>query len=123
MVLAMTGTAVSRSASPKITCGDLPPSSSVQPMWFRAAAVWMSVLTSGLPVKEMKSMPGWEERAAPASSPKPGTTLTAPSGKPASAASSASRSGVRQASSAGLTTAALPIARAGATVRPNIWAG
>ena len=90
---------------------------------FLAAACCTSVPTSLLPVKEMKSMPGCAASAAPASSPRPVTTLSAPSGSPAACAISAKRSADRQVSSAGFSTAALPIASAGATVRPNICAG
>jgi len=50
-------------------------------------------------------------------------TFSAPGGKPASCASCAIRSGARQASSAGFMTTALPIANAGAKLRPNICAG
>src|SRR5215212_7581017 len=52
MARTSTGAASARSASAKTSCGDLPPSSSVQPMWFLAAAAWISVPTSGLPVNE-----------------------------------------------------------------------
>ncbi|KAG0771658.1 hypothetical protein G6F21_014701 [Rhizopus arrhizus] len=68
-------------------------------------------------------MSGWRDRLAPASSPRPVTMFSAPAGKPTSSASSATRTIDRQASSAGLTTLALPMASAGATLRPNIWAG
>ena len=40
-------------------------------------------------------MPGWDDRAAPASAPKPGTTFNAPSGNPARMARSAKASAVR----------------------------
>ena len=82
IALTTEASAASKSASANTICGDLPPSSSVQPMWLRAAAVCTAVPTSGLPVNEMKSTPGWAASAAPASSPRPGTTLSAPSGKP-----------------------------------------
>ena len=57
-------------------------------------------------------MPGWAASAAPASSPRPGTTLSAPGGRPASAARPAKASAVRLASSAGFSTQALPAASA-----------
>ena len=57
---------------------------------------------------------------APACSPRPVTIFSAPGGKPASTMSLPSSRHTRQASSAGLSTAALPMARAGAMVRPNI---
>ena len=92
-------------------------------MWFFAAAAWISVPTSGLPVNEMKSMPGWLASAAPASSPSPETTFSVPSGKPISSASSAMRMSESPASSAGLTTQALPQASEAPTERPKICAG
>ena len=49
-------------------------------------------------------MPGWPASAAPAVRPRPVTTLSAPSGKPTSRASAATRRIVSEASSAGLTT-------------------
>ena len=68
-------------------------------------------------------MPPCAASAAPASWPRPVTMLSAPSGKPTSAASSATRSSDRQASSAGLTTQALPAASAAPTLRPKICIG
>ncbi len=123
MALTITGAAASRSASSKTICGDLPPSSSVQGMWFRAAAIWTCSPTSGEPVKLMKSTPGCSESARPATSPRPVTILMAPGGKPVSVASSPMRNMVRQASSAGLVTVALPMASAAPTERPKICTG
>jgi hypothetical protein len=53
----------------------------------------------------------------------PVTTLSAPSGNPIAAASSATRKSDRQASSAGFTTHALPAASAPPTERPKICNG
>ena len=61
--------------------------------------------------------------AAPASSPRPVTTLNDPGGNPASSARRASAKAVSDVSSAGFSTMALPIARAGATERPVICNG
>ena len=61
--------------------------------------------------------------AAPAVSPKPGTTLTTPSGMPASAISSASRSAVSGVCSAGLRTTQFPVARAGPSFQAAISSG
>src|SRR5271156_4560078 len=115
--LTRNGRARSGSASANTSCGDLPPSSSVTGATWRAAAACTSAPTATEPVKEMCLTPGWAASAAPASSPRPGTTLSAPAGKPASRARSASASEVRQASSAGLSTQALPIASAAPMVR------
>ena len=92
-------------------------------MVFRAAAAWTSVPTSGLPVKEMWETPRCAVSAAPASSPRPVTTFQAPSGKPASRARSASAREESEASSAGFSTAALPMASAPPTERPTICNG
>ena len=51
------------------------------------------------------------------------TTSTAPAGNPAAATRSANRSAVSGVSSAGLTTAVFPAARAGATLRQSIDSG
>ena len=68
-------------------------------------------------------MPVCAESAAPASSPRPGTTLSAPGGSPASEARRAKASAVRLASSAGFSTQALPAASAAPTERPMICIG
>ena len=108
-------TALSRSASAKTMLGDLPPSSS-ETFFNESAASRMMVLPTLVePVKAMASTPGCRTRAAPARVPRPGTTLSIPGGKPASAASSPSRRAVRGVSMAGLRTTAFPHANAGAT--------
>ena len=82
--LTRNGSARSRSASANTSCGDLPPSSSVTGTTFLAAARWISWPTATEPVNEMWWTPGCAVSAAPASSPRPGTTLSAPAGRPAS---------------------------------------
>jgi hypothetical protein len=101
----------------------LPPSSSVTGTAFLAAAIWTSAPVATEPVNDRWSTPGWAASAAPASSPRPVTTLSAPAGSPASAQIRANASTVRQASSAGFSTHALPIARAAPTLRPTICIG
>ena len=113
----------SRFASPRTICGDLPPSSSVTFLKSRAAWTAISRPTSGLPVKLSLSTPGWRTSAAPAVSPKPGTTLTTPAGKPTSSMSFAIHSVDRDASSAGLRTTALPAASAGPSFQDAMSAG
>src|SRR6202012_2105442 len=74
-------------------------------------------------VKLILSTPGCDTSAAPASSPKPVTKLTTPSGTPASSesrASSAIDSGV---CSAGLITIVQPLASAGASFLTTISNG
>ena len=117
------GKAASRSASSNTNCGLLPPNSSVTGTAFFAAAAWISPPTSIEPVKEMCRTPGCADSAAPASSPRPGTTFNAPGGSPQPCAMCAKASAVRQASSAGLSTQALPMASAAPTLRPMICMG
>ncbi len=71
----------SRSASANTSCGDLPPSSSVTGTTFSPRPACTSLPTPTEPVKEMWSTPGCAVSAAPASSPSPGTTLSAPVGQ------------------------------------------
>ena len=101
----------------------MPPSSSVTGSAFFAAAICTSMPVATEPVNEMWLTPGCADNAAPASSPSPVTTLSAPGGSPASAAIRAKASTVRQASSAGFSTHALPIASAAPTLRPTICIG
>ena len=59
----------------------------------------------------------------PAREPGPATTLTTPSGRPASSAIRAKRSAVSGVSSAGLSTTVLPAASAGASFQAAIVSG
>ncbi|MCY1309228.1 hypothetical protein D9M70_593020 [compost metagenome] len=101
----------------------MPPSSSVTGTAFFAAAVCTISPVRAEPVKEMWLMSVCSESAAPASAPKPVTMFSAPAGRPSSCAIRANSRMVRQASSAGLTTAALPMARAAPRLRPRICIG
>ena len=92
-------------------------------MVFIAAAAWIICPTATEPVKDKWATPGWHDSAAPASSPRPATMLSAPAGRSASIAMWPKASAVRQASSAGLSTQALPMARAAPTERPMICIG
>ena len=113
MALTMTGSAASRSASAKTICGALPPSSSVTGQWrFARLRRRPHAPVAGEPVNETCSMPAMRGERGARFAAEPVTMLSAPAGKPASAASSATRSSDRQASSAGLTTQALPAASA-----------
>jgi hypothetical protein len=62
------------------------------------------------PVNAMRSTSMWAASAAPASAPRPVTTLITPGGTPASTNSSAVRSVVSEASSAVLITPVQPVA-------------
>ncbi len=88
-----------------------------------AAACTMSLPTSVDPVKATLSTSLCAASAAPAVSPNPVTTLTTPSGTPASAISSASLSAVSGVCSAGLSTTQLPVARAGPSFHAAISSG
>ena len=103
--------------------GDFPPSSSETFFSVAAASRMMIRPTSVEPVKEIASTPGCRTSAAPAVSPKPGTTFSTPAGNPASAASSPKRSAVSGVCSAGLSTTVFPQASAGATFHAAIDRG
>ena len=103
----------SRSASSNITLADLPPSSSVTRLMVLAAPSMTCRPTSVDPVNPILATSGCAMSRSPATEPGPTTTLTTPSGIPASSASSEKRRAVRGVSSAGLRTTVLPQARAG----------
>jgi hypothetical protein len=88
-----------------------------------AAAAITERPTADDPVNETMSTSGWFTSACPASGPLPVTTLTTPSGMPASLAASASSSAVSGVSSLGLSTIVLPAATAGRIFQPAIWSG
>src|SRR5690625_2278203 len=91
-------------ASPNIMFGLLPPSSSVVPM--KRAPAFCAIIAPVVvePVKEILAIALWSVNALPASLPNPVTTLTTPSGHPASVADSANRRIVRDVYSLGLMT-------------------
>ena len=93
--------------------GLLPPSSNEQGTRFSAAAFATSFAVGTEPVKEMRDRSGCAVSAAPASSPKPCTTLNTPGGIPASAVMSASSEAVSGAHSGGFATTVSPAASAG----------
>jgi hypothetical protein len=75
------------------------------------------------PVKAILSTPRCLTRASPALSPNPGTTLTTPSGTPASIRISASSKAVKGVYSAGFKTTVFPQAKAGAILKVAIKSG
>ena len=83
----------------------------------------MSLPTSVEPVNATLSMSGCDARRAPAVSPKPGTTLTTPSGISACCRSSASSSALSGVSSDGFSTTLFPQASAGASFQAAISRG
>ena len=74
-------------------------------------------------MKAILSTPGCLTRASPAVSPKPGTMLITPAGKPASSASSPIRSAVSGVCSAGFRTTVQPAASAGPHFQATISIG
>ncbi|GGY15389.1 hypothetical protein GCM10010510_71380 [Streptomyces anandii JCM 4720] len=113
-------TAVSKSASAKITLGFLPPSSSATFFTVAAAAAMIRLPVSGPPVKETMSTAGFSESGAPTSGPGPRTRLPAPAGSPASSSARISRIEVEGVSSLGFRTKVLPASSAGATFQ-DAW--
>ena len=110
-------------ASSKTMFGLLPPSSSVSFFRFPAAAWTISLPTSVDPVNATLSTSLCAASAAPAVSPKPGTTLTTPSGTPAWAMIWASSRAVSGVCSAGLSTTVLPVVSAGPSFQAAISSG
>ncbi len=107
-------TARSMSASSNTITGFLPPSSKCTRL--RVGAPWAMILlpVADSPMKAIALIASCSVSATPASSPKPWTRLTAPSGRPASCMISASSSAVSGLHSAGLWTTVQPAASAGA---------
>jgi hypothetical protein len=95
--------------------GDLPPSSSEIFLTLQAAARMIVCPVGTLPVKAILSTSMLSASAAPATGPAPGSTLSTPSGKPASVASFASHSAESGVYSDGLRMQTFPAASAGAS--------
>ena len=108
----MASAAASRSASGKITCGFLPPSSSDTFFSVPDAAATIRLPTPVEPVKLTISTRGSEVMIAPTGSPYPSTILTTPAGTPASISSSPRMTVVEGVISDGFTTAVQPAASA-----------
>jgi hypothetical protein len=115
MAYAAAVAALSRSGQSAITMlGDLPPHSSPTFLRLDCAASCITTLPVAVePVNAMQSTSMCAASALPAVWPKPGTTLNTPSGRPASIASSATRSAVSGDFSEGLSTSELPDASTG----------
>ena len=115
--------AASRSASSNTTNGALPPSSS----WVRCPCIAAAAITrrptAVEPVNVTRSTSRCPASAVPTSAPAPVTTLSTPSGRPASLASRARVSVVSGVISAGLITTEQPAANAGNTFHTAICSG
>ena len=93
----------------------LPSSSRVTRLIVPDALAMTSRPTAVEPVKATLATSGCSTSRVPAVGPFPTTTWKTPSGRPASSASSTSRTAVNGVSSAGFTTMVLPVASAGPT--------
>ncbi len=82
-----------------------------------------AVPTSVEPVNTILRTSGWSTNRCPTTLPLPGSTWKTPSGRPASRASSPSRTAVSGVSSAGLRTTVQPAASAGAKPQPAMGIG
>ena len=91
----------------------MPPSSKLTGVTLRAADSPILIDVGTDPVKQTRRTSGCATRGAPASVPKPCTTLKTPAGSPASCAMSAKSDAVSGAHSGGLATTVLPAASAG----------
>ena len=89
------GTEAARSTSSSRMAADLPPSSRVHGLSISAARLPISLPTAELPVNEKMSMSGLDVSACPVSIP-PGTIDSTPSGRPASANTSAKAIGTQR---------------------------
>ena len=115
--------ATSTGVSGNTSTGDLPPSSRVAFAKRLAVASAMERPGSVPPVNTTLRTSGWPVSAAPALGPRPLTTLSTPSGMPASRAMSPSSMAVSGVCSDGLRTTELPVARAGARLFEAIIIG
>ena len=102
---------------------DLPPSSSVTRLIVCAAPAAIELPTSVEPVKAIFATSGWATSRSPTTLPGPLTTLSTPSGIPASTAIRPSASALSGVSSAGLRTTVLPAASAGPSFQQAIGIG
>ncbi len=111
----------SKSASSKITKGDLPPSSIEN--FFRPAVCTMRLPVAVEPVNDTACTSGCATSGSPVSLPKPCTTFSTPAGIPASRARLPSIEAVSGDSSLIFSTAVLPNARQGATFHVAVMNG
>ncbi|CNG90163.1 Uncharacterised protein [Mycobacterium tuberculosis] len=105
-------TVVLSGASGSTMAADLPPSSVLQRRMRAPHAAAIREPTAVEPVKLILSTPGCSVSSSPVAAP-PFTTLTTPSGSPASSIASISTPNSSGASGAGLSTTVQPAARAG----------
>lgn len=116
-------TACSKSASSKTSKGLFPPVSSVMFFILIEAIFMISFPVLVLPVNATLSIPRCVAIAAPASRPKPFSTLTTPAGKPASLIKVARYRMLKGVCSAALITTVFPQAKAGPSFHAAIARG
>src|SRR5271155_63031 len=105
-------TVVSSGAPVSTMAADFPPSSVLQRRMREPHDAAIRAPTAVDPVKLILSTPGWSVSSSPVSAP-PFTTLTTPSGSPASSIASISTPNSSGALGAGLSTTVQPAANAG----------
>src|SRR5260370_30319546 len=110
------GIAFLRSASSRMTLGDLPPSSSVTRFIVAAPSRMIDLPTPTEPVNEILATSGLRTSSAPTTSPRPVTTLQSPFGSFASCTHSSHACVCNALSSLGLMTAVQPAASADASL-------
>ena len=113
-------TALVKSASSRMTFGDLPPSSWLTRLTVLAARLATSMPARVEPVNEIMSMPACSLMATPTSGPRPLTRLNTPFGTPASCMTSAKIRAEVGVNSDGFRIMVQPAAIAGATLQA-IW--
>ena len=116
-------TACSRSASSRITFGDLPPSSRDTGLTDCAASSDTRLPARVEPVKLTMSVSGCETSASPTTVPGPVTRLNTPAGRPTASQISASTKALSGTTSLGLSATVHPAASAGATLLAIWWSG
>ncbi len=113
-------TASGRSASSRMTLGDLPPNSNATDLTVAAAGSATRRPARVEPVNETMSTSGWLAIASPTTGPAPITRLKTAGGRPTASMTSARMSALSGATSLGLSTTVQPAASAGATFAA-IW--
>src|ERR1700712_4181260 len=116
------GTVSSSGASGRTMAGDLPPSSRLYRRMRNPHDAAILAPTAVDPVKLTLSTPGWSVSSSPVEAP-PLTTLTTPSGSPASSMACVSTPNSSGASGAGLRTTVQPAASAGPSFKAAMNSG
>src|SRR3954453_4881535 len=116
-------TAAPTSAAAQTITGSDPPGSSESRLSAGPGRPAIRRPTGGHPVKATRRTAGCETSASPISAPRPVTTVSTPSGTPASENSFGTSSAAGGVGAAGFATTVLPLASAGATLVPSSVSG